>query len=67
MKLKEFVRGLVFDGVIVLDVSGGEVVDYLTSPPAHRTLICRNSEGLSARQLSIDEKIISVKTLVDSN
>ena len=66
MKLKEFVRDLVCDGVLVISVSNGEIVDYLISPSASRILIYRGSKGLSAHQLTGDDKIINLKNMKNS-
>lgn len=63
MKLNEFATTLTQDGMIVLCLSEGEIIDYLVTSNALRTLIRRNGDKLSAQVLSADERIINLNTL----
>lgn len=58
MKLDEFIGSLVKDGIVVLSVSGGEVVDYLVSAAAARTLIKCNDKGIAAFILTDEHRIL---------
>lgn len=58
MKLNEFIGSLVKDGIVVLSVSGGEVVDYLVSTAAARTLITCNDKGIAAVILTDEHRIL---------
>lgn len=66
MKLNEFAAGLTKDGLLVLNLSDGEITDYLVTNNALSTLIRREGNRISARVLSDDERIINLNTLPDS-
>ncbi|WP_368268277.1 hypothetical protein [Enterobacter cloacae] len=66
MKLNEFAAGLTKDGLLVLNLSDGEITDYLVTNNALRTLIRREGNRISARVLSDDERIINLNTLPDA-
>ncbi|EMV1553193.1 hypothetical protein ACEV6G_04950 [Enterobacter ludwigii] len=63
MKLNEFAATLTKDGMIVLCLSEGKIIDYLVTSNALRTLVRRNGDKLSAQVLSSDERIINLKNL----
>ncbi|MEB6185336.1 hypothetical protein [Enterobacter roggenkampii] len=63
MKLNEFAAGLTKDGLLVLNLSDGEITDYLVTNNALRTLIRREGNRISARTLSDDERIINLNSL----
>ena len=63
MKLNEFAAGLTKDGLLVLNLSDGEITDYLVTNNALRTLIRREGNRISARTLSDDERIINLNPL----
>lgn len=63
MKLNEFAAGLTKDGLLVLNLSDGEITDYLVTNNALRTLIRREGNRISARILSDDERIINLNSL----
>lgn len=66
MKLNEFAAGLTKDGLLVLNLSDGEITDYLVTNNALSTLIRREGNRISARVLSDDERIINLNTLPDA-
>lgn len=66
MKLNDFAGALINDGLVVLNVSGGVIVDYLAVPAAERTLINRVGEKISARRLDVNERIASLQTLTNA-
>lgn len=61
MKLNEFAAALTKDGLLVLNLSDGEITDYLVTNNALRTLIRREGNRISARILSDDERIPPVR------
>lgn len=65
MKFSKFVKDLVSDGVLVLNVSGGEITDYLVSGSVSRLVIYRTGNGISAKPLTDDEKIININAAGD--
>ncbi|MCE1975750.1 hypothetical protein LWT56_13760 [Enterobacter roggenkampii] len=66
MKLNEFAAGLTKDGLLVLNLSDGEITDYLVTNNAVRTLIRREGNRISARSLSNDERIINLNSLPEA-
>ena len=66
MKLNEFAAGLTKDGLLVLNLSDGEITDYLVTNNALRTLIRREGNRISARILSDDERIINLNSLSEA-
>lgn len=66
MKLNEFAAGLTKDGLLVLNLSNGEITDYLVTNNALRTLIRREGNRISARILSDDERIINLNSLPEA-
>lgn len=66
MKLNEFAAGLIKDGLLVLNLSDGEITDYLVTNNALRTLIRREGNRISARNLSDDERIINLNSLPEA-
>lgn len=66
MKLNEFAAGLTKDGLLVLNLSDGEITDYLVTNNALRTLIRREGNRISARILSDDERIINLNSLPEA-
>ncbi|HHA2138802.1 TPA: hypothetical protein ACOEGY_000895 [Enterobacter bugandensis] len=66
MKLNEFAAGLTKDGLLVLNLSDGEITDYLVTNHALRTLIRREGNRISARILSDDERIINLNSLPEA-
>ncbi|WP_336667010.1 hypothetical protein [Enterobacter mori] len=66
MKLNEFAASLTKDGLLVLNLSDGEITDYLVTNNALRTLIRREGNRVSARVLSDDERIINLKSLPEA-
>ncbi len=66
MKLNEFAATLTKDGMIVLCLSEGEIIDYLVTSNALRTLVRRNGDKLSAQVLSSDDRIINLKNLLNT-
>lgn len=66
MKLNEFAEGLTKDGLLVLNLSDGEITDYLVTNNALRTLIRREGNRISARILSDDERIINLNSLPEA-
>ncbi|AOP95919.1 hypothetical protein [Enterobacter roggenkampii] len=66
MKLNEFAASLTKDGLLVLNLSDGEITDYLVTNNALRTLIRREGNRISARVLSDDERIINLKSLPEA-
>ncbi|HGA2745871.1 TPA: hypothetical protein ACIR1F_004639 [Enterobacter roggenkampii] len=66
MKLNEFAAGLIKDGLLVLNLSDGEITDYLVTNNALRTLIRREGNRISARNLSDDERIINLNSLSEA-
>ncbi|MBG0626424.1 hypothetical protein [Enterobacter quasiroggenkampii] len=66
MKLNEFAAGLTKDGLLVLNLSDGEITDYLVTNNALRTLIRREGNRISARSLSNDERIINLNSLPEA-
>ncbi|ENT6819683.1 hypothetical protein [Enterobacter roggenkampii] len=66
MKLNEFAAGLTKDGLLVLNLSDGEITDYLVTNNALRTLIRREGNRISARSLSNDERIINLNSLPET-
>lgn len=67
MKLNEFAAGLTKDGLLVLNLSDGEITDYLVTNNALRTLIRREGNRISARILSDDERIINLNSLPEAH
>ncbi|KNC93761.1 hypothetical protein [Trabulsiella odontotermitis] len=65
MKLEAFVRNLALDGLLVLSISDGEVVDFLVTAAAARTVIHRDKGGLSACILEGDDSIIKNGSMAD--
>lgn len=65
MKLNDFAKGLTRNGIIVLNVSEGEITDYIVSEAATRTLIFRNELGVSSHCL--DEGVCIVSDPVTIN
>jgi hypothetical protein len=66
MKLNEFAAGLKKDGLLVLNLSDGEITDYVVTNNALRTLIRREGNRISARILSDDERIINLNSLPEA-
>ncbi|MDI3359756.1 hypothetical protein QQF21_17130 [Lelliottia sp. V89_10] len=66
MKLNDFAGALIADGLVVLNVSGGVIVDYLAVPAAERTLINRSGDKLAARRLDTSERITTIKILTSA-
>lgn len=66
MKLNEFAAGLTKDGLLVLNLSDGEITDYLVTNNALRTLIRREGNRISVRILSDDERIINLNSLPEA-
>ncbi|EMW0832784.1 hypothetical protein ACOY7H_21315 [Enterobacter roggenkampii] len=66
MKLNEFAAGLTKDGLLVLNLSDGEITDYLVTNNALRTLIRREGNRISARILSDDDRIINLNSLPEA-
>ncbi|MFV7529529.1 hypothetical protein [Enterobacter mori] len=66
MKLNEFAASLTKDGLLVLNLSDGEITDYLVTNNALRTLIRREGNRISARVLSDDERIINLNSLPEA-
>lgn len=66
MKLNEFAAGLTKDGLLVLNLSDGEITDYLVTNNALRTLIRREGNRISSRILSDDERIINLNSLPEA-
>lgn len=66
MKLNEFAAGLTKDGLLVLNLSDGEITDYVVTNNALRTLIRREGNRISARSLSDDERIINLNSLPEA-
>ncbi|WP_234083705.1 MULTISPECIES: hypothetical protein [Enterobacter] len=66
MKLNEFAAGLTKDGLLVLNLSDGEITDYLVTNNALRTLIRREGNRIFARSLSNDERIINLNSLPEA-
>lgn len=66
MKLNEFASGLTKDGLLVLNLSDGEITDYLVTNNALRTLIRREGNRISARSLSNDERLINLNSLPEA-
>ncbi|MEH3537173.1 MULTISPECIES: hypothetical protein [Enterobacter] len=66
MKLNEFAAGLTKDGLLVLNLSDGQITDYLVTNNALRTLIRREGNRISARILSDDERIINLNSLPEA-
>lgn len=66
MKLNEFAAALTKDGLLVLNLSDGEITDYLVTNNALRTLIRREGNRISARILSDDERIINLNSLPEA-
>lgn len=66
MKLNEFAAGLTKDGLLVLNLSDGEITDYLVTNNALRTLIRREGNRISTRILSDDERIINLNSLPEA-
>ncbi|MBA7853541.1 hypothetical protein ACOY97_15980 [Enterobacter asburiae] len=66
MKLNEFAAGLTKDGLLVLNLSDGEITDYVVTNNALRTLIRREGNRISARILSDDERIINLNSLPEA-
>ncbi|QQE37190.1 hypothetical protein [Enterobacter asburiae] len=66
MKLNEFAARLTKDGLLVLNLSDGEITDYLVTNNALRTLIRREGNRISARILSDDERIINLNSLPEA-
>ncbi|OBS88522.1 hypothetical protein AYL25_13510 [Enterobacter roggenkampii] len=66
MKLNEFAAGLTKDGLLVLNLSDGEITDYLVTNNALRTLIRREGNRIFARILSDDERIINLNSLPEA-
>ena len=66
MKLNEFAAGLTKDGLLVLNLSDGEITDYLVTNNALRTLIRREGNRISAWILSDDERIINLNSLPEA-
>ncbi|POZ14098.1 MULTISPECIES: hypothetical protein [Lelliottia] len=63
MKLNDFAKGLTQNGIIVLNVSNGEITDYLVSEAAERTIISREDTRLSASILDRNTYILSEDTI----
>ncbi|QIU89336.1 hypothetical protein [Yokenella regensburgei] len=66
MKLNEFAGGLTKDGIIVLNVTNGEITDFLVSEDSARTLVKRDKGKLSAYQLKDTDRIVNVNSLSDA-
>ena len=66
MKLNGFAAGLTKDGLLVLNLSDGEITDYVVTNNALRTLIRREGNRISARILSDDERIINLNSLPEA-
>ncbi|HBH6930755.1 MULTISPECIES: hypothetical protein [Enterobacter cloacae complex] len=66
MKLNEFAAGLTKDGLLVLNLSDGQITDYLVTNNALRTLIRREGNRISARILSDDERVINLNSLPEA-
>lgn len=66
MKLNEFAAGLTKDGLLVLNLSDGQITDYLVTNNALRTLIRREGNRISARILSDDERVININSLPEA-
>lgn len=66
MKLNEFAAGLTKDGLLVLNLSDGQITDYLVTNNALRTLIRREGNRISARILSDDERVINLNALPEA-
>lgn len=66
MKLNEFAAGLTKDGLLVLNLSDGQITDYLVTNNALRTLIRREGNRISARILSDDERLINLNSLPEA-
>ncbi|CAM3785546.1 hypothetical protein [Enterobacter cloacae] len=66
MKLNEFAAGLTKDGLLVLNLSDGQITDYLVTNNALRTLIRREGNRISARILSDDERVINLNSLPET-
>lgn len=66
MKLNEFAGGLTKEGILVLNVSNGEITDFLVSEDSTRTLVKREKGKLSAYQLKNTDRIVNVNSLSDA-
>jgi hemolysin activation/secretion protein len=66
MKLNEFAGGLTKDGILVLNVSNGEITDFLVLEDSARTLVKREKGKLSAYQLKDTDRIVNVNSLSDA-
>lgn len=66
MKLNEFAGGLTKDGIVVLNVTNGEITDFLVSEDSARTLVKRDKGKLSAYQLKDTDRIVNVNSLSDA-
>lgn len=66
MKLNEFAAGLTKDGLLVLNLSDGQITDYLVTNNALRTLIRREGNRISARILNDDERVINLNSLPEA-
>lgn len=54
------------DGIIVLNVTNGEITDFLVSEDSARTLVKRDKGKLSAYQLKDTDRIVNVSSLSDA-
>ncbi|HAS1471567.1 TPA: hypothetical protein QCG03_000748 [Enterobacter bugandensis] len=66
MKLNEFAAGLIKDGILVLCLTDGEIIDYLVTSKALRTLIRQEEGGLSAQVLDDEDRIINLNSLPEA-
>ncbi|BBS37874.1 hypothetical protein WP5S18E01_27210 [Enterobacter cloacae] len=66
MKLNEFAASLTKDGMLVLCLCDGEIMDYLVTSNALRTLVRREGNRLSAQVISDDERIINLNSLPEA-
>ncbi|MGK8190437.1 hypothetical protein [Enterobacter ludwigii] len=63
MKLNEFAASLTKDGLLVLNLSDGEITDYLVTNNALRTLIRREGDRLSSQVLGDEDRVVNLNSL----